>query len=52
MIDVPEGSNAQITFDDCHDDIFIQNITSLRAPVRVKINGVDAGLVDDWDGHK
>ena len=52
VIDVPEGSNAQITFDDCHDDIFIQNITSLRAPVRVKINGVDAGLVDDWDGHK
>jgi hypothetical protein len=52
VIDVPEGQGAVLRFTGCSDDIFIKNLTSLRAKVRVEIDGVDAGFVDDWDGYR
>lgn len=50
VIDVPHGSNAKITLDGCSDDFVFSNITSLNAPVRVVIDGVDAGTVDQLSG--
>lgn len=52
VIDVPEGSNAKITLDGCSEDFLFENVTSLRAPVRVVIDGVDAGTVDELSGAK
>lgn len=50
VIDVPHGSNAKITLDGCSDDFVFKNVTSLNAPVRVVIDGVDAGTVDQLSG--
>lgn len=50
VIDVPKGSNAKITLDGCSDDFHFENVTSLNEPVRVVIDGVDAGTVDELSG--
>ena len=52
VIDVPEGQGAVLRFKECSEAISIKNVTSLRAKVRVEIDGVDAGFVDDWDGYR
>lgn len=52
VIDVPKGSNAKITLDNCSNDVEFSNVTSLNAPVRVVIDGVDAGTVDELSGAK
>jgi len=52
VIDVPEGQGAVLRYKGCSDAIWIRNVTSLNAKVRVEIDGVDAGFVDEWDGYR
>jgi hypothetical protein len=49
VIDVPKGSLAVIRLIGCEAH-YLENITSLGEPVRVTIDGVDAGTVDQVSG--
>lgn len=51
VIDVPPGTQAKIRLRSCAEWSF-ENITSLNEPVRVEIDGVDAGTIDELSGAK